>query len=88
MDMIKDTVIIEASDYEELIKVNAKYEILKNLVINSLELNYDATYIRVNDETIFLALRAVDKDALPKREQELRKEWEEKQKKKEEEANA
>jgi hypothetical protein len=85
MDMLKDTVIIDASDYEGLIRANAKFEILKNLLVNSVELNYSGEYIRVDDEAVFRAINAVDKYALPERERELREAWEKKHK--EEEAN-
>lgn len=85
MDMLKDTVIIDACDYSELIKANAKYEILINLLVNSVELNYSGEYIRVDDEAVFRAINAVDKNALPERERKLREAWEKKHK--EEDAN-
>jgi hypothetical protein len=80
MDMLKDTVIIDASDYEGLIRANAKFEILKNLLVNSVEFNYSGEYIRVDDEAVFRAINAVDKYALPERERELREAWEKKHK--------
>ena len=80
MDVTKNTVIIDTDDYEGLIKANAKYEILINLLVNSVELNYAGEYIRVDDEAVFRAINAVNKYALPERERALRKEWEEKHK--------
>ena len=80
MDVTKNTVIIDTDDYEGLIKANAKYEILINLLVNSVELNYSGEYIRVDDEAVFRAINAVNKYALPERERALRKEWEEKHK--------
>ena len=84
MDVTKNTVIIDTDDYEGLIKANAKYEILINLLVNSVELNYAGEYIRVDDEAVFRAINAVNKYALPERERALRKEWEEKHKEEEE----
>ena len=86
MDMLKDTVIIDACDYSELIKANAKYEILINLLVNSIELNYSGEYIRVDDEAVFRAINAMNKYALPQKERELREAW--KKSHKEEEADA
>ena len=80
MDVTKNTVIIDTDDYKELIKANAKYEILISLLVNSVELNYSGEYIRVDDEAVFRAINAVNKYALPERERALRKEWEEKHK--------
>lgn len=80
MDVTKNTVIIDTDDYEELIKANAKYEILINLLVNSVELNYSGEYIRVDDEAVFRAINAVNKYALPEKERELRDAWEKKHK--------
>lgn len=80
MDVKKNTVIIDTDDYKELIKANAKYEILINLLVNSVELNYSGEYIRVDDEAVFRAINVVDKYALPERERELRDAWEKKHK--------
>lgn len=80
MDVTKNTVIIDTDDYEGLIKANAKYVILINLLVNSVELNYSGEYIRVDDEAVFRAINAVDKYALPERERELREAWEKKHK--------
>ena len=86
MDVTKNTVIIDTDDYKELIKANAKYEILINLLVNSIELNYSGEYIRVDDEAVFRAINAVNKYALPQKERELREAW--KKSHKEEEADA
>ena len=80
MDMLKDTVIIDVSDYEEMIRDSAKFQILKDLLINSVELNYSGDYIRIDDEAVFRAIKVVDKDALPERERKLREAWEKKHK--------
>ena len=85
MDVTKNTVVIDTADYEELIKANAKFEILKSLIVNSVEINYSGEYIRIDDDAVFRAINAVDKYALPERERELREAWEKKHK--EEEAN-
>lgn len=84
MDVTKNTVVIDTADYEELIKANARFEILKSLIVNSVELNYSGEYIRIDDEAVFRAINAVDKYALPERERELREAWEKSHK---EEAN-
>jgi hypothetical protein len=80
MDVTKNTVVIDTADYEELIKANAKFEILKSLIVNSVELNYSGDYIRIDDEAVFRAINAVDKYALPERARELRDAWEKKHK--------
>lgn len=84
MDVTKNTVIIDTADYEALIRANAKYEILINLLVNSVELNYSGEYIRVDDEAVFRAINVVDKYALPEKERELREAWEKKHKEEEE----
>lgn len=84
MNDMKNTVIIDTADYEELIRANAKYEILINLLVNSVELNYAGEYIRVDDEAVFRAINAVNKYALPQKERELREAWEKKHKEEEE----
>jgi len=80
MDVTKNTVVIDTADYEELIKANAKFEILKSLIVNSVELNYSGEYIRIDDDAVFRAINAVDKYALPERERELKEAWEKKHK--------
>ena len=84
MDVTQNTVVIDTADYEELIKANAKFEILKSLIVNSVEINYSGDYIRIDDEAVFRAINAVDKYALPERERELREAWEKKHKEEEE----
>lgn len=80
MDVTKNTVVIDTADYEELIKAEAKFEILLSLIVNSIELNYSGEYLRIDDETAFRAINAVNKYVLPEKERELREAWEKKHK--------
>ena len=75
MNDMNNTVIIDAEYFEKLVRDSEKLEMIKNMLLTSLSLSYRGEYLRIEDEKVIMAIRAIDDEAVIQKERYLMEEY-------------
>ena len=68
-------ITIDAHHYEELVRDSERLDLVKNLLISNIRLDYRGEDLRIDDEIVFTALSLIDAYELRQIEQKLREQW-------------